>query len=473
MALDANNMEEFTRIIVSGLPLNITEAQIVAEFKKFGAIQYVRLKKSKASCSCLINFLQKDSGHKARNCFNCQVLFNKRVQISFPDCFPIKDPATNIFVKNIPANSQLGDIESIFLQFGQILNSKIVYDEKGNSLGYGFFMFASAGDVNKVLEKKDQFIVHGKKLEIETFVPKNFRPLNSGNVYVRGFPQAYSKDDLYKKFSEYGKILSHIICLSSGQNFGFVSFEDQKSAEQAVETLDGKLSENILWVVKKSLSKPERIIELKQRKKAVQEKWQRQNLYIKNWPVELNEDQFRSIFERFGKIESLKYVTQECLTMYFSYPVAEVKPTGQVFICYSDEKSADLALYSMRHTLVNGASLSIHKWVPKSYLKKRPENTRKPEKVEKREKFDPKNEPVQYFSIERYTNTKGEDRKRVFGEAIYQEIFCKYENLTGKITGMIIELDEGELLSMMQNKYLLYTKAKEALKILSGTGLKN
>lgn len=469
MALDANNMEDYTRLIVSGLPLNVTEAQIVMEFKKFGPIQYVRLRKSKNCCSCLINFLQSESAHKARASLNCQFLFNKRIQILFPDCFPIKDPSTNIFVKNIPLYCQLADVERIFLPFGKILNSKIVFDNKGNSLGYGFFMFFCGEDVNKVLQKKNEFYLDGKKLEIETFIPKNYRPLNSGNVYVRGFPASYTKEALYKVFSVFGKIQSHIICSNTDQNFGFVQFEDPKSAESAVEALDGKQSEGFQWVVKKNLSKPERQIEQSQRKKAVQEKWQRQNLYIKNWPVELDENQFRTIFERYGKIDSVKFVTQECLTMYFSYPVAEVKPTGQVFVCFTEEKSADLALFSMKHTLVNGTLLNIHRWVPMTFLKKPKESVKKTEKPEKVQK----KEPVQYFSIERYKSVKEEDRKRVFGEAIYQEIFCKYENLTGKITGMIIELDENELLAMMQNKYLLYTKAKEALKILSGSSINN
>ena len=41
--------------------------------------------------------------------------------------------------------------------------------------------------------------------------------------------------------------------------------------------------------------------------------------------------------------------------------------------------------------------------------------------------------------------------------------------MTGKITGMIIELEENELMPMMANKFSLYSKAKEAMAILNNS----
>ena len=147
----------------------------------------------------------------------------------------------------------------------------------------------------------------------------------------------------------------------------------------------------------------------------------------------------------------------------YDQPFTENKPTGQAFVCFADEKAADLAFYQMRHTLINGTLLKIFRWVPKLLLHKAKKSWMCNQEYQKIQI----QEPVAFFSVERYNNSRPEEKKRVFGEAIYQELLEKYGKWTGKITGMIIELDESELLSMMENKKLLDLKAKEAIGILS------
>ena len=188
----------------------------------------------------------------------------------------------------------------------------------------------------------------------------------------------------------------------------------------------------------------------------------RTNLYVKNWPVELNEEQLTNVFCKFGKVESVKILTQECLTIVSRFPVSETKPTGKAFISFSDEKSAELALHNMKNILINNQLLKLYRWVPKNVL-----YNKKPYKTMNTETYQPKIDPVKYFNFEKYKNSQAEDRKRVFGEAIYQEIFKKYDKWTGKLTGMIIDLEESELLQMMQNKQLLYKRTQEAMSILA------
>ena len=44
----------------------------------------------------------------------------------------------NIFVKNISKNVTEREFEEFFTYFGQVFSSKISYDEKGESRGYGY-----------------------------------------------------------------------------------------------------------------------------------------------------------------------------------------------------------------------------------------------------------------------------------------------------------------------------------------------
>ncbi|OMJ83701.1 hypothetical protein SteCoe_14390 [Stentor coeruleus] len=462
-------MADSTRILVTGLKISTTEAAVLQEFKKFGEIQYIRLKKSKHSFSCVISFSHADSAYSSRIQYNGKIVLGSRINVVLNSCFPIKDYSTNIFIKNIPPQMDTAELEEHFKCFGHIVNSKIVYDINGNSLGYGFLMFSCKEAAEKALDKVSGINAGGIWLEIKAFVPKHYRKIEFTNLYVRGFDDGFTQEDLVKEFSVFGNVVSSIVCHKNGVHFGFVSFSSGESVNLAIKELHGKKhSRGFEWFLSLNISRNERLIGHKIKNRINEENWQKTNLYIKNWPIELQEDQLRSVFSRYGKIDSVKMLMQDCLTLYYNHPVSEKRLTGQVFISFYEEKSVEAVLRAMKHTLINGTLLKIYRWVPKGSFHKgiyKPKQykTNIPSQVQIQK---PSNDAVMYFNFEKFRNSKPEDRKRIFGEAIYQEIFKKYDKLTGKITGMIIELDEYELLSMMENKKILYQKAKEAMKIL-------
>lgn len=458
-----NLMVDSTRILVTGLSTGLSESYILQEFKRFGDIRYIRLRKNPLNASASISFASPESAYAARGQINGKVLFGSRVNVCIADFFPIKESNTNIFVKNIPPSVDAGHLEEIFKCFGKIVNSKISYDEKNQSRGYGFIMFEKREEADFAVSKGNNAQILNSILTVQHFVPKEKRLVEKNNLYVRGFAESFTQEELVGIMTKYGEVISVVINRANGICFGFVCFANERSAELAVVDLHGKKNElGFEWFVSKNVSKSERLIESQLKLKENEEKWMRTNLYVKNWPVDLNETQLKSVFSKFGLIDSVKILTQECLTLISSYPTTELRPTGQAFISFYDEKSVDFAIRQMRHVLVNNTPLQLYHWVPKKMLFKG-----KPKKPPTAPIISqPKPHPVTYFNYERFNSVKSEEKKRIFGEAIYQEIFHKYEKWTGKITGMIIELDNPELLEMMRNKSLLYVKAEEAMGIL-------
>jgi polyadenylate-binding protein len=481
MALDTiNTMADFRKIVVTGLSPIFNESSVLSEFKKFGEINYIRLKKFKINSSALICFSLANSGEKARSEMNGKLLQNYRINVCTADSFPLKDYNSNIFIKNLAVSIDTSQLEEVFKWYGRIINSKVCYDDNNVSRGYGFIMYQSHDEAKAAIEKANGLVIAGCKVFVSLFVPKLYREPSFNNVYVRGFGNNFKQQDLLNIFSRYGKVVSAIINYKPSESFGFVCFDEASSAEKAVSELHGKMSVfGFEWFVSKNLSKSNRLIESQIKSKINHKKWMKTNLYIKNWPKDLNEENLISVFSKYGKIESVKILIQECLTIESNYPITELKPTGQAFISFADEKSVELALYHMKHTLINNSSLSIHRWVPKNVLyknSKKKQGYRKSKFLSKmagnnfktfESEFNIAVEPVSFFNFEVYYTSRPEDRKRLFGEAIYQEILPKYEKWTGKITGMIIELDEHELISMMENRKLLYLKAKEAMNILN------
>lgn len=78
-----------------------------------------------------------------------------------------------LFVKNIEGSVNEVLLESIFKQFGEILDTKIVYDKiTWESRGFGFVEFKKKEDALKAIEGLNGKDLVGKKLSVEVAVEK-------------------------------------------------------------------------------------------------------------------------------------------------------------------------------------------------------------------------------------------------------------------------------------------------------------
>ncbi|KAJ3563117.1 hypothetical protein NP233_g9154 [Leucocoprinus birnbaumii] len=58
------------------------------------------------------------------------------------------------------------------------------------------------------------------------------------------------------------------------------------------------------------------------------------------------------------------------------------------------------------------------------------------------------------------------EQKQMLGEVIYMRIVSTQPELAGKITGMLLEMDNNELLSLLESEDAMNNKVAEALKVL-------
>lgn len=59
-----------------------------------------------------------------------------------------------------------------------------------------------------------------------------------------------------------------------------------------------------------------------------------------------------------------------------------------------------------------------------------------------------------------------QEQKQMLGERLFPLIQCMYPQLTGKITGMLLEIDNSELLHMLEHSESLKAKVEEAVAVL-------
>jgi RNA recognition motif-containing protein len=78
-----------------------------------------------------------------------------------------------LFVKNLEPTVNEVLLESIFKQYGDIVNTKIIYDKiTWESRGFGFVEFKKKEDAIKAIEELNGKELIGKKISVEEAVEK-------------------------------------------------------------------------------------------------------------------------------------------------------------------------------------------------------------------------------------------------------------------------------------------------------------
>lgn len=63
-------------------------------------------------------------------------------------------------------------------------------------------------------------------------------------------------------------------------------------------------------------------------------------------------------------------------------------------------------------------------------------------------------------------NAKPQEQKQILGERLYPMIERMHATLAGKITGMLLEIENSELLHMLEDQEALKAKVEEAVAVL-------
>jgi len=71
------------------------------------------------------------------------------------------------------------------------------------------------------------------------------------------------------------------------------------------------------------------------------------------------------------------------------------------------------------------------------------------------------------ISPEKLAQLPEEEQKRILGEQLYPLIYEKHQELAGKITGMLLDLDNGELLHYLEDRSALDARVLEAIAVLN------
>jgi len=173
----------------------------------------------------------------------------------------IKAQFTNLYVKNIDLEVTQEEFEKLFSNYGAVTSALISVDDEGRSKGFGFVNFEKHEDAEKAVDELHDSEQHGKKLfvsraqkkaEREEELRKSYEQakmeklskFQGVNLYIKNLEDDVDDDKLRTEFEPFGTVTSCNIMRDDkgvSKGFGFVCFSSPDEATKAVAEMNNKM----------------------------------------------------------------------------------------------------------------------------------------------------------------------------------------------------------------------------------------
>ncbi|XP_039139692.1 polyadenylate-binding protein 4-like isoform X1 [Dioscorea cayenensis subsp. rotundata] len=244
---------------------NVKLHQIFAPFGNVLSCKVAAHQDGKTKCYGFVQFDSQESANLSISKLNGSIVEGKEIYVAnfikkSERVFPSPDAKyTNLYMKNLDQDITEELIELKFSEFGKIDKVAIAKDANGESKGFGFVSFESPDSAKKAMESmngvqlgtKTLYVARAqKKAERQEFLKRLYeerrneqiKKYMASNVYVKNIADDIDDAILGEHFSLCGTIMSaKVMCDDKGlsKGFGFVCFSSPDEASKAVNTLHG------------------------------------------------------------------------------------------------------------------------------------------------------------------------------------------------------------------------------------------
>lgn len=260
-------------IFIKNLDKDIDNKALHDTFSAFGPILSCRVALDEAGNSKGHGFVQFELDESAQSAIekvNGMLIHEKQVFVGPFLRRQERDLATagskfnNVFVKNIAESTSDEELRKIFEAFGPISSAVIMRDSDGKSRCFGFVNFDNVDDAAKAVESlngkwvgdKEWYVGRAqKKAEREAELKAKFEQVRKErvekfqgvNLYLKNIDDSIDDEKLKDIFSVFGAVSScKVMKTPQGQSMGsgFVSFLSPEEASRAVNEMNGKMVGN-------------------------------------------------------------------------------------------------------------------------------------------------------------------------------------------------------------------------------------
>lgn len=196
-----------------------------------------------------------------------------------------------------------------FSDAGPVLSIRVCRDIiTRRSLGYAYVNFQQPADAERALDTMNFDLIRNKPIRIMwSQRDPSLRRSGIGNVFIKNLDKSIDNKAIYDTFSAFGNILSCKVATDEkgSKGYGFVHFETEEAANNAIDKVNGMLLNGKKVYVGKFIPRKEREKELGEKAKLFT------NVYVKNFPDDIDDEKLKDMFEPYGKITSYKVMSKD------------------------------------------------------------------------------------------------------------------------------------------------------------------
>jgi len=213
-------------------------------------------------------------------------------------------PMASLYVGDLHPDVTEAMLFEKFSTCGPVLSIRVCRDMiTRRSLGYAYVNFQQPHDAERAMDTMNFDTIKGRPIRIMwSQRDPSLRKSGVGNVFIKNLDKSIDNKALYDTFSAFGNILScKIACDDQGsKGYGFVHFETEEAARQSIEKVNGMLLNDKKVYVGRFIPRKERVIQMGDKHRKYN------NVYIKNFGEELDDEKLREMFTPYGNIISAK-----------------------------------------------------------------------------------------------------------------------------------------------------------------------
>lgn len=207
--------------------------------------------------------------------------------------------SASLYVGDLVPDANEGLLFEIFNAVGPVASIRVCRDAvTRRSLGYAYVNYHQMSDAERALDTMNFSMIKNKPCRIMwSQRDPSLRRSGVGNIFVKNLHESIDNKQLYDTFSLFGNILSCKVVSdrenAGSKGYGYVHYETAEAANAAIDKLDGMLIDGQEVQVGHFIGRNQR---------PGQDDFT--NCYVKNMPLDWDDERLKSEFSTFGEIAS-------------------------------------------------------------------------------------------------------------------------------------------------------------------------